>query len=224
MTTVSTHAPGDRVRIQHDPARDAGYSPIGIAARRKLNGAEGVIRERAIPAMFRVEARGDDAWFAHDELSPIVTDPDGLEVGAPPARSTPREVAARAGAALAAGLADRTVALPSPQDDLASLAAVVAERDALRAACEAAVGSTELSTPDLAAWVRGCVARSTAEAKEARGEAAILRAACEAVTGTAGLPAPVLVARVLAGSNRTGAPGAKARARLHEGDPAAAKP
>lgn len=123
MTTVSTHAPGDRVRIQHDPKLDREYRADEAPNRAALNGLVGIIRERASAAgmCFRVavpESRTVPAWFEPSELAPIVTDPDGLEVGAP--------------------AAPPASALPSPQDALASLAAVVAERDALRARLEAA--------------------------------------------------------------------------------------
>jgi hypothetical protein len=181
--TSTTHAPGDRVRIQHDPSRDAGYLPIGIAARRKLNGAEGVIRERSIPAMFRVEARGDDAWFAHDELSPIATDPDGFEVGAPAAQPAPVLPAPSRGALV------KAQRLQEALDDLAS---TVDDAQVLRAACEALTGTVGLPAPELAKALLATVAAELEVGREERARASRARE--------------------------------QARARLHEGDPAAVKP
>ena len=279
MTTVSTHAPGDRVRIQHDPTRDRHGRNSAPAVRAAFHGQIGRVVERSIDGMFRVVvgelgAANRGAWFAYDEL----VDPEAPMPAAQPA-------------------------LPSPQDALASLAAVVAERDALRARLEAASaawascrtwwspaseaeraaldavdamlgapGVTKIAGPwqdgrDGLRWrPRGdeptrsaatvgssgwtSFASPPAGGPEAGGEgesradrallaagwtlegapapvddAQALRTACEAVTGSQGLPAGELAARVLAGVQRAGeAPAAKGRARLHEGDPAAAKP
>ena len=280
MTTVPAHAPGDRVRIQHDPTRDTPGRNSAPAVRAAFHGQIGRVVERSIDGMFRVVvgelgAANRGAWFAYDEL----VDPEApMPAAQPPA-------------------------LPSPQDALASLAAVVAERDALRArlvaasaawascrtwwspASEAeraaldavdamlgAPGVTKIAGPwqdgrDGLRWrPRGdeptrsaatvgssgwtSFASPPAGGPEAGGEgesradrallaagwtlegapapvddAQALRTACEAVTGSQGLPAGELAARVLAGVQRAGeAPAAKGRARLHEGDPAAAKP
>ena len=61
-------------------------------------------------------------------------------------------------------------ALPSPQDALASLAAVVAEAQALRAACEAVTGTVGLPAGELAARVLAGVQRA-GEAPAAKGRA-----------------------------------------------------
>ena len=163
QTMTTSHAPGDRVRIQHDPARDPAYSPEHQRARRALAGQIGSVRERRPDGLRRVVAPGPalegGAWFAGDELRPIVTDPDGFEVGAPAQvaacclcgkarEEVPHLVANEAGRAVCDECIAQASAmlkaeqprpaLPSPQDALASLAAVVAERDALRARLVAA--------------------------------------------------------------------------------------
>lgn len=116
-----------------------------------------------------------------------------------------------------------------------ALAAVVAERDALRAclgavraafrAMRAAWNQVDTVAGPVPDMIAGMKAIDAALGGVPAGpppvdEVTVLRAACEAVTGTVGLPAAELAARVLAGVQRAGE--AAARARLHEGDPAAA--
>ena len=135
MTT--SHAPGDRVRIQHDPTRDRHGRNSAPAVRAAFHGQIGRVVERSIDGMFRVVvgelgAANRGAWFAYDEL----VDPEApMPAAQPPA-------------------------LPSPQDALASLAAVVAEAQALRAACEAVTGTVGLPAGELAARVLAGVQRA----------------------------------------------------------------
>lgn len=200
--TSTTHQPGDRVRIQRDPSRDASYSLEHQKARQAVRGLVGVIRERRIDGTFRVVvpiagSRPASAWFAGAELvspeAPVVS------------------------------------AVPTPAlDALWTLAQVLQERDEL-ALCTARLAKR---LADVAAAWTNCRAwwspasedeRAALDAIDAAlggpavgsasgNDAQVLRAACEAVTGTVGLPASELAARVLAGVQRAG----DARARLHE--------
>lgn len=80
--------PGDRVRIAHSPKHDREYDANEAPKRAPLHGLAGKIRERQTGhgLCFRVVVDdGRGAWFEADELSPIVTDADGCEVGAPAA-------------------------------------------------------------------------------------------------------------------------------------------
>ena len=164
QTMTTSHAPGDRVRIQHDPKFDREYRAPDRAARPKLDGRVGVIRERSAGhgLCFRVVVPGEDlgAWFEPSELVAVGIGHDGFDVGAASAQTpacclcgktreeVPYLVANDAGRAVCDECIAQASAmlkaeqprpaLPSPQDALASLAAAVAERDALRARLEAA--------------------------------------------------------------------------------------
>lgn len=76
--------PGDRVRVRHDPWRDDSLQARHADRRAAFNGK--IVRVETIERDGDVlvsEGTDDGAWFNPAELSPIVTDADGPEVGGP---------------------------------------------------------------------------------------------------------------------------------------------
>lgn len=178
--------PGDRVRIAHNPKHDDLYLRDIPALRLAAHGKAGKIAERDTGhgVCFRVVPDGESnargAWFEADELSPIVTDPDGCEVGAP---ASPLDVLdAAVQQALAAARREAQgwhsaalLARGEAEGTQERLAEVEAERDALRGACEAATGTQGLAAPSLAQELRETVGGWEATVRAAAVEEAALR-------------------------------------------------
>ncbi len=150
MTTVPTHQPGDRVRIQHDPKLDFGYTHEGRKERARIDGSEAILTSKGGGSRWYAVSETLGAWFEPSELRPIVTDPDGLEVEAPAVQPSRGAIA-------------KAQRLQEALDDLAS---TVEEARALRAACEAVTGTVGLPAPELAARVLAGVQRLEASAAD----------------------------------------------------------
>ena len=182
----AAHQPGDRVRIRHNPAQNAGYSAEQNRARQALDGQIGSIRERTVTNAYRVAPPGSTergAWFEADELEPVAA--DSLPAGdAPRAAPDPLALASRqaeeafraadrwraeyqtakdelGAARLALGVAQREAedARQEAREAKERLGAAEAERDALRGACEAVVGpAVGVSAQALATAVKDALA------------------------------------------------------------------
>ena len=70
---------GDRVKVTHKAEHDSKVNASDRPVRRRLDGRMGLVSTPMLGGHM-VNAAGSRAWFSADELTPVVTDPDGLPV------------------------------------------------------------------------------------------------------------------------------------------------
>ena len=159
--------PGDRVRVRHDPKRDDSLQARHADRRAAFNGK--IVRVETIERDGDVlvsEGTDDGAWFNPAELSPIVTDPDGCEVGGPAAPIGPD---------------DRVMRAEIPRDAADALAVIIEALGELPRARQEAQG-----WHSAALLARGEAEEARQEAKRLAGDLAYIRAERDVLRGKLG--------------------------------------